>query len=448
MTPSPIPSVGLLRLPDFLRQRFTTYLREMRESLRLDLADFSPAYRRLALIGYGLAIFLIVALVVFELAGANLSRIVFTSSGYQRTLQLSVPVATPSIYLLSWVAGWALVLTGASDCRNRIFLPIAAYFTLAWLSGSGIANTEGSGGFLLWLLPLLLLFARIVSGRLVIWHARPGLEFLLWAILLAAFPLTRGSEDAKVAASVYSSLAGVYIVGLPFWFWLGVDGADGILQSANGMLGALRQTLGNRQDRLAGGLTGLLVGLALVLTFVDRGLWMLPVVVVLLALAAVGLARLRGRGPTMPLRFLLWVAFSAFVFAFFLDLAVKEIDTDVNSIVLHLAGLPPGAVFGLLLLYDICTAGTRFAGVDGRWLPRRGRILIYLGAIVLSAAFAFLALNVYDMERSAPHDLVVRNISVVTYAGLVLGGLWLLLARSRHVWREAASLSSAEVSGQ
>jgi hypothetical protein len=448
MTPSPIPSAGLLRLPGFLRQRFAAYLREMGASLRLDLADFSPAHRRLALVGYGLAIFLIVALVVFELAGTSLSRIEFTSSGYQRTLQLSVPVAMPSIYLLGWVAGWALVLTGASDCRNRIFLPIAAYFTLAWLSGSGIAYAEGSGGFLLWLLPLLLLAARSVSGRLALWHAHPGLEFLLWAISLAAFPLTRGGEDAQLAASVYSSLAGVYIVGLPFWFWLGVDGADGILQSANGLLGVLRQTLGSRLDRLAAGLTGLLVGLALLLTFVDRWLWVLPVVAVMLALAAVGLARLRGRGPSQLWRFLLWVALSAFVFAFFLDLAVKEIDTNINSIVLHLAGLPPGAVFGLLLLYDICTAGTRFAGVDGRWLPRRGRVLIYLGAIVLAAAFAFLALNIYDMERGAPHDLVVRNISVVTYAGLVLGGLWLLVARGRRAWREKPSPSSTEPSGQ
>lgn len=436
MIPSPTPTAGLRRLPDFLRQRFTAYLREMWASLRLNMADLPPAYRRLALIGYGLALLLIVAMVVFEMAGENLTRIQFSTSGYQRTLGLSVPVAMPSIYLLSWVIGWALLLTGASDCRNRVFLPVALYFTLAWLSGSGIANAQGSEGFLLWLLPLLLVFARAVSGRLTVWHTRPGLEFLLWVVLLAAFPLTWGrGDDVTLAASTYTSLAGVYIVGLPFWFWLGVDGADGILQIANALLETLRQALGSKQDRWAAGLTGLVVGLAFVLIFVDRGLWALSVVIVLLALATVGLARLRGRGPALPWRFLLWVAFSAFIFTLFLDLAVKEIDTDVNSIVLHLAGLPPGAVFGLLLLYDICTAGTRFAGVDGCWLPRRGRVLIYLGAIVLSAAFAFLALNIYDVERSAPHDLVVRNIGVVTYGGLVLGGLWLLIARSRGVWR-------------
>jgi len=435
-------SVGLVRLPGLLRQRFVAYLREMWLSLRLDMAELAPAYRRLARLGYGLALFLILALVVFDLVGADLPRSDFLSSGYQRTLHLSVPVAAPPIYLLGWVIGWALVLTGASDCPKRIFLPVAVYFVLAWLSGSGIAYSEGSTGFLFWLLPLLLLAARAVSGRLSFWHNRPSLEFLLWACLLAAFPLTQGGGSTAQASSVYSSLAGVYIAGLPFWFWLGVDGAGGVLQTANGLLGSLRQALGARLERLAVPMAGLLTALALLLTFTDRTLWLMPVVLLALVLAVWGVARLRGRGPAQPWYFLLWMVFSAFVFAFFLDLTVKDVDTDVNSIALRLAGLPPSAVFGLLLLYDIFTAGTRFAGVDGRWLPRRGRVLIYLGVIVLSAAFTFLALNVYDLERSAPHDLVVRNISFVTYLGFVVGGLWLLIARARRVWREPASLHS------
>ncbi|MFZ1754476.1 MAG: hypothetical protein WBO46_10650 [Caldilineaceae bacterium] len=437
MTLSAISPGALRRLPALLRQRGAAYLRDTWDSLRLDLADSSPAYRRLALLGYGLALLLIGALLGSELAGNRLPLALFTTSGYQRTLQLSVPIAAPPIYLLGWVAGWALILTGASDCRKRIFLPVAGYFVLAWLSGSGIAYIQGSRGFLLWLLPLLLLTIRLLSGRLAFWRARPGLEFLLWASVLSAFPLSRSGDSATVAASVYSSLAGVYIVGLPFWFWLGVDGADGVLKSANGLWESLGQVLGQELQRLAAPLTGLLAGLALLLTFVARPVWILPVVALAFALAGTGLARLRGRRAHQPWHFLLGVAFRAIAIAFFLYLAVKNIDTDINSIALHLAGLPPAAAFGLLLLYDIFTAGTRFANVDGRWLPRRARLLIYLGVIVLSAAFAFLALNVYDVERGAAHDLVVRNISFVTYAGLVLGGLWLLAVNSRRAWREA-----------
>ncbi|HRJ42861.1 MAG: hypothetical protein KJZ86_13660 [Caldilineaceae bacterium] len=444
MTSGPTPFAGLRRLPGFARQRFLAYLAEMWDSLRLDLRDLPITYRRLALLGYGLALLLILALFIFDLAESRLPRTEFATSGYQRILHLSVPAGAPSLYLLGWVTGWALLLTGASDCRKRIFLPIALYFTLAWLSGSGLANAEGSEGFLLWLLPLLLLGLRVVSGRLSFWQKRPGLEFLLWAVCLAAYPLSQGIDGQRQAASLYTSLAGVYIVGLPFWFWLGVDGAGGVLQTASGLLASLRQALGGRSDNLAPGLILLLAGAAVGLAFVDRPLWALPVVLLLLAAATLGAARLLGRGRIGARRYLLWLIFSAFVFTLFLDLTVQEIDTDVNSIVLGLAGLPPAFSFGLLLLYDIFTAGSRFAGVDGRWLPRRARVLIYLGVIVLSAAFTFLALNVFDVERSAPHDLVARNIGVVTFGGLVLGGLGLLFVRGRSIWgNESASSSPA-----
>lgn len=450
MIPQSVTSLtpgGPAALPGLLRRRVVAYLQEMWASLRLDLADLPPAYRRLALLGYGLALLLILALGLFELVGAWLPRTEFATSGYERTLHLSVPAAAPPLYLLGWVVGWALLLTGASDCRKRIFLPIGAYFTLVWLAGSGIANAEGNSGFLLWLLPLLLLGLRAVSGRLAFWRSAPGLEFLLWAAALAAYPLSRGSDGPTQAATLYTSLAGVYIAGLPFWFWLGADGAGGVLQTANGLLAALGQALGERLERLTGRLVGLLAGVSLLLAFVDRPLWALPVGLLLLGLAGVGIGRMLGRGPDSPRRYLLWLIFCAFVFTAFLDLTINDIDTDVNSIALRLAGLPPGISFGLLLLYDIFTAGARFAGADGRRLPRRSRVLIYLGVIVLAAAFTFLALHVYDVERSAPHDLVARNIGTVTLGGLVVGGLGLLLVRGRRLWRVAPASITAPITG-
>lgn len=430
-------TAGLAALPRLLRRRVVAYLQEMWASLRLDLAGLSPAYRRLALLGYGLALLLILALGLVEMAGAGLPRTQFATSGYQRALHLSVPSLAPPLYLLGWVVGWALLLTGASDCPKRIFLPVGAYFTLVWLGGSGIASAEGNSGFLLWLLPLLLLGLRALSGRLAFWHNAPGLEFLLWAAALAAYPLSRGSDGPTQAATLYTSLAGVYIAGLPFWFWLGADGAGGVLQTANGLLAALGQALGERLRQLSGWLVGLLAGVSLLLAFVDRPLWALALGLLLLGLVGVGIGRLLGRGPGSARRYLLWLIFCAFVFTLFLDLAIHEIDTDVNSIALRLAGLPPGISFGLLLLYDIFTAGARFAGTDGRRLPRRSRVLIYLGVIVLAAAFTFLALNVYDVDAGAPHDLVARNIGTVTLGGLVLGGLALLLVRGRRLWRDA-----------
>jgi hypothetical protein len=91
------------------------------------------------------------ATALLELSNAGLPGVEFRSESLDKVLR--VPVPAMFFAGLSLVLGWAFLLTGASDCRRRMFLPVAFLFLNQWIlfapAEGALAPLIGLGGILL-----------------------------------------------------------------------------------------------------------------------------------------------------------------------------------------------------------------------------------------------------------------------------------------------------------
>ena len=92
----------------------------------IDLEGLPRSVRVLAILGYVGVIMLLAATLALELFGDQMSGVRFVSSTAEEYIQL--PIAAIVVSNLSFVTGWAFILTGASDCRRRVLLPIVLLF--------------------------------------------------------------------------------------------------------------------------------------------------------------------------------------------------------------------------------------------------------------------------------------------------------------------------------
>ena len=105
--------------------------------------------------------------------------------------------------------GWALLLTGASDCRRRVFLPVVCLFIFEVLILNGGARAPLALTVLVLGLILLVVVARLLAPSLRYWREFAMVEFLFWAVivgLLTAYPWLSSGEVSRVVESLSGTL--------------------------------------------------------------------------------------------------------------------------------------------------------------------------------------------------------------------------------------------------
>ncbi len=89
--------------------------------------------------------------------------------------------------------------------------------------------------------------------------------------------------------------------------------------------------------------------------------------------------------------------------------------------------LPAAFIFVGLAAYDVMNFGVRYANVDGRLMPRTGRVLMYFGSILLVAAYVMFYLNTETIRTGEPQESVNLFIDGPFIFGVIFLGLPYLL---------------------
>ena len=149
----------------------------------VDLRNLPWGLRLLAVLGYASVALMLAATLFLDLSGNRLQGVEFQSEALSATMR--VPVLALVFSSLSLALGWTFVLTGASDCRRRVFLPVAALFLVQWVL---FAPAEGALAPLIGLGGMLLIgavaWAHSFSRRSVLWSNLPLIEFAAWLALM------------------------------------------------------------------------------------------------------------------------------------------------------------------------------------------------------------------------------------------------------------------------
>jgi hypothetical protein len=405
--------------------------------------------RLLILLGYAAIGALLLATLLLELLGDNLSSIYFEDPtvGPRRVTYAVVVIAS-----LAFVMGWALVLTGASDCRRRVFLPVAGLFVANLLELVDLVGTSVSFAMvgLVLLLVAVPAAAHLFTGRLRYWRDFALFEFCIWLAVGSTFIFFSwflGAWKGAGANALSDALFLLVFISAPFYFLLGLDVVDLAVDVSRMAVLGLRRSLPGKALLI---LT-LLVPLAqpvILVAFIsatrDKALysvWHLPVDVVLLILGllassavVVGILRLvlLRRWTVQAAAPLLTLSLASLLLVLGISLAYQGssfIDLGLSLI----SVIPPAFLFVGLIAYDVLNFGARFANTEGRIMPRTGRALMYLGSVILVVGYSLFFMNVREVPFGETEAFTQRVVgSNVALGILFLGPLYLAWTAGKH----------------
>jgi hypothetical protein len=418
------------RLKNALRER-TVSLRELSWSLRL-----------LTLLGYGSVIAMLGATLFLELFGTHLPSVEVKPDVLDTVI--SVPVLAMLLASSSFALGWAFVLTGATDCRLRVFLPIIALFAFQWVlfvGRGGVATAFLGLGGLLILAGVTV--AYFFAHRLRYWRQLPLVEFGAWLtlMLLVVAELFLANTRKAAALDLEDALSFPQYLSIPFWILLGVEAVDGAATLARNLIVRLRRWLAGGKFRLL----VLLVLLAhpiisVVLILNDGGWWVIDfIVALLLPVVALGLA-LSGHFTVGTASMLL--ALSLILPVITLGWSQPFREEDLTTVVLSVAGvsaniLPAALLFVGLAAWDVLNFGVRYVNTEGRIMPRSGRVLLYFGVVLLVAGFTIFYLNARVVRTGQPPEDLELLIDMPFMFGILVLGLpylaWMVWRRRGHL---------------
>lgn len=411
----------------------------------VDLRPLSPGMRLLIVFGYVCVAAVLGATLYLELSIQDSGGVEYP---YIEGGLASTPVEVMVISSIAFSLGWAFLLSGASDCRRRVFIPIALIFAFQWVlfSPSPIENAwatlPGLGGFVL---ILGAVGAHLFSSRYGYWRDLPVLEFVAWLILMLVSVLwlfLLQSREAT-ASSLDSALSFPEVLAMPFWFVLGVEAVDAGIRIARYASSKFQRVL-PRNPRAMLALLGWL-GIRAFAFFALIGttgsgdsflaLWGVSELLVSLALLAVALVL---AGPVLvgwlggrTIITLLTLSLSTPIATLGMTTAMlptlDPIGGVLTAIGVGVGVLPAALLFVGLAAYDVMNFGIRYANVDGRIMPRTGRVLMYFGTVLLVAAYVMFYLNTEVVRTGEPHEGLYIFIDVPFMAGVLLLGVPYLL---------------------
>jgi hypothetical protein len=334
-----------------------------------------------------------------------------------------VPLLVLVITGLAFILGWVYLLAGAAAARTRIFLPVLALFALQLLLQTNITflNLCFYGTFF-----LIVLAVYAFTARTSFWREHPGLHFYGWLAAVSVISLLTigmSANNAEVAISLSANFSIVLLLTLVFWVLLGLSIID------------LGITIGRMFTRLFrkylpfSTFSALVVFVLLVLPaatllifwLTDDGFWLLAVLIsFLLILSAIilGIAR---RWSATSASVLLTLSLASPVLVLGLSMAFSG--QDFTGLLLNMTGIfPPTLLFVGLTTYNLFGMGVAFTRVDGRILPRKARILLYFGTLLLVVACMLFTSN---RRVSATNELVLDFQTMINnmfaLSALVLG---------------------------
>ena len=197
----------------------------IREAL-VGFEDFSIAQRVLSVLGY-LGVFAMLGLTLAtEVLNERLVRITFEIGNDTKEIPLFVMIFS----LIGLTTGWAFILTGGTDSRRRIFIPIALVFIVQFLL---FAPSKTQGPFLLayafgLLIAVVVLFIYLATRGEAFWDRWPLLEFLLWlgvlGFLMTMFWFAGNQKERAVTMDANFSL--LFLLTAIFWALAGLAVID------------------------------------------------------------------------------------------------------------------------------------------------------------------------------------------------------------------------------
>ncbi|MCX6039131.1 MAG: hypothetical protein NTW99_14855 [Chloroflexi bacterium] len=385
----------------------------------IDLQGLPVSLKILTIAGY-LAVFgLLFFTLLVELAGDRLQTVEYTLAGQND----KVPLVVMAIAGLAFILGWAYLLSGAAAARARIFLPILVLYALQLFLVTG-------GNLLLIFLELLFFFTVLViyglTFRMNFWRDLPGLHFFGWlgaVSVIVILSVGISPTNAEVASSLSANFAIVMLLTLVFWVLLGLSVID------------LGITIGRGFTRIAreilpfSALSALVVFVLLIhpavvmLVFwlTRDGFLLLDVLfstLLILGALVVWIAH-RWSGSTSAVFLTLSLATPVVV----LGLSLAFAGHDFTELLLKMTGFfPPTLLFVGLTTYNLFGMGVAFTGVDGRILPKRARVLLYFGTLLLVVACMLFLSN----ERIAETNQLSQDVQTLlnnlfALSALVLG---------------------------
>ena len=356
-----------------------------------------------------------------------------------------VPFSVIALAAATSMTGWAFLLTGASDCGRRVFLPLVVLFfwTLT---------------LLVWPLPERNIIIPIMAGCLLvlgaihaatarrgIWQDRPELEFVIW-LTIATVPaivtyLIGNTYDGKGPEALVRGMEGALmlpaVLALPLWTLGGLEAVELALNVGRGAARGLTGRLGDRHLLVLGWMAPCLacaIAAAVTVTGLD------PVGLVptrTLALDTVPAVAVGLVWYGAPVGFLVWalvralrhrwdlsaasggvvlaIAWPIFFAAFAMAVENKQ---DLVELAATAPGVvPPYTIAVVLLAHNVATFGARHANREGRIMVRQGRVLMHFGVLLVMVACAMF----FSAHGLLAFGEIVRRFEPVLAAGLLLG---------------------------
>jgi len=394
-------------------------LRRIIEENFINLQGLPVSVKILTVGGY-LAVFgMLFFTLVVELAGERLPTVEYMLVDQNFT----VPLIVMAISGLAFILGWAYLLTGAAAAKARIFLPVLVLYALQ------IFLVTGGQLLLLFLEMLFLMLVLVIYGltfRTKFWRDLPGLHFFGWlgaVAVIVVFSIGISATNAQVAAALSANFAIVMLLAYVFWILLGLSIIDLGVMIGRGVTRIARKLL---PFPVFSALVvfALLIhpaAAALVFWLVKDGFLLLDVVFSALLILGALVVWIARRWSWSTGAVVLTLSLATPVVSLGLTLAFAG--HDFTELLLAATGIfPPMLLFVGLTTYNLLDMGIKFTAVDGRTLPKRARVLLYFGMLLLVLACMLFLAN----ERIAGTNQSFQNIQTVinnlfALSALILG---------------------------
>ena len=370
----------------------------------IDLQGLPVSLKILTISGYLAVLGLLLFTLVVELAGDHLQNVQYMVTEENVKLPLVVMAITGLVFIL----GWAYLLTGAAAARPGIFLPVLALFALQLFL---ITPWQTKQRFLLLLFFLFeALFFLIVIAiygftfRKSFWHDSSGLHFYGWlgsVFTFVALSVGMAETNSDIAFALSGNFSIVLILTLVFWIVLGFSVIDLGIQIGRAMTRiGLRYLPSSVFSALIMFVLIIHPGvIALIFWLVRDGFLLLDFLFSILFIVGALVLWFARRWSRATSAVLLTLSLASPVVV--LGLSMAFAGQDFTELLLKMTGIfPPVLLFVGLTTYNLFGMGVAFTGVDGRILPRRARVLLYFGTLILVVATMLFLSNERIVETN------------------------------------------------
>jgi hypothetical protein len=416
---------------------------ETLEGTLVNLKGLPITHQILTVAGYLAVLGLLIVTLLVEVLGPNQpsAHYIFPHSNFESSvpfmanltgLPLSLPWLALAGVLLAFVLGWTYLLSGATECRRRIFFPILVLFILQLFYTMPLNMGELSDARKALMigpclcLPALVMVLSLAFGFTYRSPRWQRLTWLKWAVSLAIMlslllPLMIfNPQPASIILNLAAILGVPLLLAMPWWFVSGLAGVDLVMRISRFVLTGLRRMFpvsflkkGSIAVTLAHPLA---VGIFFALYVLGKIISHPEMTADNYAAGVVDLSILFEIVLIVPLVLILgwllvskrWTERNALTmlalnlalpfFSLTVSLALYQGSSlfDIVELATNpLYDLAPMLTFVMLMAYSALFLGAEFANSDGQLVPRRARVQLGLGAILLIIAFTLFFANLH-----------------------------------------------------